>query len=257
MRSGVYSLPLVLGIALLALWYGLIHLFSIPAYLLPTPGAILEALWQERHFLFPAASRTALSALAGFATAVFGGYAMAMLLAFSPRMKQALFPWILMLQMIPVIVLIPIFVLWLGPGRPSVMAITFMISFFPIVANTTLGLVSTERNLVELFTVNRASRWQEIFWLRMPYALPHFLTGLKIAATLAPIGAITGEFLAGTTPDSLGYLLNIYRADPGKTAEIFAVALLSCLLGFLFVGAIFALSWMLLHRWHDSMLTRD
>jgi NitT/TauT family transport system permease protein len=97
-----------------------------------------------------------------------------------------------------------------------------------------------------------ATKTQEIFRLRLPYALPYFLSGVKIAATLAPIGAISGEFLAGTTPDSLGYLLLIYRSDPGKMPEVFAIALVACLLGFVFVGAVRWLSWSLLHQWHES-----
>jgi NitT/TauT family transport system permease protein len=154
--------------------------------------------------------------------------------------------------MIPVVVLVPIFVIWFHAGLRSITAIAFMISFFPVVASTTLGLVSTDRGLLELFTVLEATKTQEIFRLRLPYALPYFLSGVKIAATLAPIGAISGEFLAGTTPDSLGYLLLIYRSDPGKMPEVFAIALVACLLGFVFVGAVRWLSWVLLHQWHES-----
>ncbi|MGA2052005.1 MAG: ABC transporter permease, partial [Opitutales bacterium] len=93
---------------------------------------------------------------------------------------------------------------------------------------------------------------QEILLLRLPFALPYFLTGVKIAATLAPIGAIAGEFLAGTQPNTLGYLLIIYRSNPGKMPEVFAVALVTCVLGFLFVAAVQLLTWLLLRRWHDS-----
>jgi NitT/TauT family transport system permease protein len=112
--------------------------------------------------------------------------------------------------------------------------------------------VSTDRGLLELFTMLQASKAQEIFLLRLPSALPYFLSGVKIAATLAPIGAISGEFLAGTSPNTLGYLLIIYRADPGKMPEVFAVALVSYLLGLLFVGAVQWLSGRLLRDWHES-----
>ena len=103
-----------------------------------------------------------------------------------------------MLQMTPVIILAPIFVLWLGQGLPRIVAITFMICFFPVVANTTMGFISADRNHRELFAVCGATRWQELRHLRIPAAMPYFLTGVKIAGTLAPIGAITGDFLAGT-----------------------------------------------------------
>ncbi len=251
-KSPLWLPPLLAGAGLLALWYGAIAAFRIPTYLLPAPHEILQALWRERASLLPAALRTGGSALAGFLAAVVGGAVVAVTLASSRQVKAALLPWVLVVQMVPVVVLVPIFVIWWGAGLPSIVAIAFVISFFPVVASTTLGLVSTDRGLLDLFTVLQASKAQEIFLLRLPYALPYFLSGVKIAATLAPIGAISGEFLAGTTPDSLGYLLLIYRSDPGKMPEVFAIALVTCALGFLFVGAVRLLSGRLLRHWHES-----
>ena len=244
--------PLVAGTGLLALWYAVVAIFKIPTYLLPMPDEVIAALWRERAALFPAALHTGGSALVGFLVAVLGGALVAITLASSRWLKAALYPWVLVVQMIPVVVLVPIFVIWFHAGLRSITAIAFMISFFPVVASTTMGLISTDRGLLELFTVLEATKTQEIFRLRLPYALPYFLSGVKIAATLAPIGAISGEFLAGTTPDSLGYLLLIYRSDPGKMPEVFAIALVACLLGFVFVGAVRWLSWVLLHQWHES-----
>jgi NitT/TauT family transport system permease protein len=154
--------------------------------------------------------------------------------------------------MVPVVVMIPIFVIWWGAGLPSITAIAFIIAFFPVVASTTLGLVSTDRAQLDLFTVLQANKVQEIFLLRLPSALPHFLSGVKIAATLAPIGAITGEFLAGTNPNTLGYLLIVYSRNPGKMPEVFAVAFVSYLLGLLFVVTVQWLSGRLLRHWHES-----
>jgi len=244
--------PLIAGAALLAIWYAVIWFFQIPTYLLPKPHEVITALWRERTALIPAALHTGGSALVGFATAVASGALIALMLASSKWLKAALYPWVLVVQMVPVVVMVPIFVIWFHAGLRSITAIAFMISFFPVVASTTMGLVSTDRGLLELFTVLEATKSQEIFKLRLPYALPYFLSGVKIAATLAPIGAISGEFLAGTTPNSLGYLLLIYRSDPGKMPEVFAIALVACLLGFVFVGAVRWLSWVLLHQWHES-----
>jgi NitT/TauT family transport system permease protein len=251
-KSSVWLPPLLAGAAILALWYAVIAAFSIPTYLLPAPHEILHALWRERGALLPAALRTGGSALAGFFAAVGGGAVVAVALASSRLVKAALLPWVLVVQMVPVVVLVPIFVIWWGAGLPSILAIAFVISFFPVVASTTLGLVSTDRGFLDLFSVLQASKAQEIFLLRLPSALPYFLSGVKIAATLAPIGAISGEFLAGTTPNSLGYLLLIYRSDPGKMPEVFAIAMVTCALGFLFVGAVQLLSWRLLRHWHES-----
>ena len=243
--------PLLAGIVLLAFWQGAIVIFAIPPYRLAAPLDVLHALWREHAFLLPAALHTGGSALVGFGAAVAGGALVALILASSRWVKAALYPWVLALQMVPVIVLIPIFVIWFGAGPLSITATAFIISFFPVVASTTLGLASTDRGLLELFAVNHATRAQEIFLLRLPAALPHFLTGVKIAATLAPIGAIAGEFLAGTEPNTLGYLIIMYRSM-GKIPEVFAVALVTCLLGFLFVSAVQLLTWLLLRRWHES-----
>ncbi len=249
--------PILTGAALVALWYAAIAAFKIPAYLLPAPHEVLQAAWRERAALGGAVLHTGETALLGFAAAVVGGAAVALVLASSRWVKAALYPWVLVLQMVPVVVMIPIFVIWWGANRPSVTAIAFIISFFPVVASTTLGLISTERGMVDLFTMMQASKAQEIFLLRLPNALPYFLSGVKIAATLAPIGAISGEFLAGTSPSTLGYLLIIYRADPGKMAEVFAVALVSYLLGLLFVGSVQWLSGRLLRDWHESAQTEE
>jgi NitT/TauT family transport system permease protein len=249
--------PLLAGVVILALWYAAIATWKIPKYLLPAPHEILQALGREHAALFPAALHTGGSALLGFIAAVAGGAVIALALASSRWIKAALYPWILVLQMVPVVVMVPIFVMWWGAGRPSITAIAFIISFFPVVASTTLGLVSTDRGLLELFTVLQARKAQEIFLLRLPYALPYFLTGVKIAATLAPVGAIFGEFSAGTSPDSLGYLLLVYSRDPSKMPEVFAVACVAYSLGILFVGAVQLLSWLALRHWHESARTEE
>jgi len=251
-------LPVLTGAILIEVWYALIVFGKQPAVILPAPHRILMAVFEERDLLFPAACRTGLSAVLGFIAAVGGGVVLAVILASSRILKMSIYPWVLVMQMIPVIVLIPIFVIWLGEGIPSIIAITFMISFFPVTANTTLGLVSTDKELLQLFRMWNATRMQEILHLRVPYALPNFLTGMKIAGTLAPIGAITGDALAGavSTYAGLGFLVQTYRAQLNIEA-IFAVALVGCVMGFLFVGTVNLLSWYLLHSWHESYLPAE
>jgi NitT/TauT family transport system permease protein len=136
----------------------------------------------------------------------------------------------------------------------SVVIITFLICFFPMVVNTTQGLVSTDANLVDFFRMCNATRRQEILWLRVPAALPYFFTGLRIAATLAPIGAIVGDLYAGNAAGGqggLGFLTIVYSSQ-FQMAALFSTALVSCALGFVFVGVVISLSWWSLHRWHDS-----
>jgi NitT/TauT family transport system permease protein len=165
----------------------------------------------------------------------------------------------MILQMTPIIVMAPILILWVGPGLKSVTIITFLICFFPMVVNTTQGLISTDRNLVDYFRMCRATKLQEVFLLRVPAALPYFFTGLRIAGTLATIGAIVGDVFAGNSAGGqggLGFLTIIYSAQ-FQIGALFATAAVSCLLGFIFVAAVIALSWLALHKWHESYRQSD
>jgi NitT/TauT family transport system permease protein len=242
------------GAVFVAVWYAVRHFSGLQSWILPTPGEILEAAWNERGRLLPAVGKTSVGALAGFLLAAVSSFAIALLLGGARALRAGLYPWLLVLQMTPVIVLTPIIVLWAGPGTPGIITITWLISFFPVVVNTTQGLISADLNHVALFRMANATRWQELIHLRVPGAMPYYLTGLRIAATLAPIGAIFGEYMVGNTSGGsggLGYLVYSYNSQI-KIPALFATALTSCLLGFLFVAAISLLNWAVLHKWHDS-----
>jgi NitT/TauT family transport system permease protein len=173
--------------------------------------------------------------------------------------RLSFYPNLMILQMTPIIVFAPILVLWVGAGLKSVVIITFLICFFPLVVNTTQGLISVDRNQVELFRLYRASRLQELWLLRIPSALPYFFTGLRIAATLAPIGALVGDYTAGSSAGDgggLGFQTLIYSSQ-AKYPALFATAAVTCALGFIFVAAVLALSWAALHSWHDSYERAD
>ena len=251
--------PAVAGAGLIALWYAVKRITGIPSYVLPLPDEILTAAWQEKAVLWSAIMVTARGAVLGFLAAVGVGFLLAMILGFSPRIKASFYPYILVMQMMPITILAPVFVLWLGQGLPSIVAITFMIGFFPVVANTTMGFVSVDRNLQELFLMCKATRAQEVRYLRIPGAMPYFLTGMKIAGTLAPIGAIVGDFLAGSAHNGvggIGYMTIVYFGQL-KTPALFATGMVACLMGFIFVGGVNWLHWRLLHTWHESMVTKE
>ena len=251
--------PVIAGVALIGLWYAIKHIFRIPTFVLPSPDEILRAGWEEKTVLWSAALVTVRGALLGFVAAVVVGFLLAMALGFSPRIKKSFYPYILILQMMPVTILAPVFVLWLGQGLPSIVAITFMIGFFPVVANTTMGFISVDRNLQELLLMCKATRAQEIRYLRIPGAMPYFLTGMKIAGTLAPIGAIVGDFLAGSAQNGIGGIgyMTIAYFSQLKTPALFATGLVACVMGFLFVGGVNWLHWRLLHSWHESMVKKE
>lgn len=254
-----WTLPLVSGLLFFALWYAVRAATGLQSWILPTPLEILEAAWNEKERLLKGVASTALGALAGFALAATLGFAIALLLGLSRALHAALYPWLLVLQMTPVIVLTPIIVLWAGPGMPGIITITWLISFFPIMANMTQGLISADVNHVALFRMCNASRWQELMLLRVPASMPYYLAGLRIAATLAPIGAIFGEYMVGNSSGGsggLGFLVYSYNTQI-KIPALFATALTSCLLGFVFVAAVSLLNWAVLHRWHDSFERND
>jgi NitT/TauT family transport system permease protein len=255
----LWVLPVVSGLAFFLIWYGVKALFQASDWLLPTPAQIFAAAWSERERLWPAAVSTAAGALSGFVLAATLGSGFGLLLALSRRLKASLYPWLLVLQMTPVIVLTPIIQLWIGAGMPGIVTITLIVSIFPIVVNVTQGLLSADLNHVALFRMYNASRWQELFLLRVPTALPYFLTGLRIAAALAPVGAIFGEYMVGNASGGsggLGFLVYSYNTQI-KIPALFATALTSCLLGFVFVAAVSLLNWAVLHKWHDSFEEED
>jgi len=259
-RSGLlralrHLLPVATGAGMILAWYG-IHLTmsSEQRFLLPAPHEVARAFVDEGPALWGAALNTGGGALLGFASAVALSFLLALVLSLSPLVRASFYPYLMILQMTPIIVMAPILILWVGPGLKSVTIITFLICFFPMVVNTTQGLISTDRNLVDLFRMCRAAKWQEIFLLRVPAALPYFFTGLRIAGTLAPIGAIVGDFYAGNSAGGqggLGFLAIIYSSR-FQMGALFATAAVSCLLGFVFVAGVIALSWLALHKWHDS-----
>ncbi len=253
-------LPALTGAVFLAAWYA-IHAFlsEDTRFLLPTPGATLEAFRDHAPALLTASLNTTKGALLGFALAILVSLLSATILSLSPLLRVSLYPYLMILQMTPVIVIAPILVLWVGAGLPSVVAITFLICFFPLVVNTTQGLISTDRNLVELFRSYRTTRLQQLLHLRLPAALPYFFTGLRIAATLAPIGALVGDYTAGSSAGDgggLGFQTLIYSSRAQYPA-LFATAIATCLLGFLFVAIVLALAHLTLHHWHDSFEPTD
>jgi len=261
MRAKLRSIgyPAATGALVIALWYGLWHSLSADTrFLLPLPHEILAALRDNFALLSRSILNTAQAALFGFALAVFASVGCALTLSLSRLIRLSLYPYLMILQMTPIIIMVPILILWVGPGLPSVVMVTFLMCFFPLVVNATQGLISADRGLVELFKLYGATKTQTLWRLRLPGALPYFFTGLRIAAVLAPIGALVGDYTAGSSirgAGGLGFQAVLFSSQ-GKYAALFATAGLTCLLGFLFVCAVLGLSWLCLHKWHDSYHTQ-
>ncbi len=253
-------LPAVMGGLMIVAWYG-VHFWlgEDMRFLLPTPGQVLAACRDNAAVLGQATINTGIGAVLGFGFATLLSFLLAVGLSFSPLIRASLYPYLMILQMTPVIVIAPMLVVWVGPGIKSVTIITVLICFFPLVVNTTQGLISTDRNQVELFRMWRTSRWQQLIHLRIPAALPYFFTGLRIAAVLAPIGALVGDYTAGSSAGNGGGLgfRTIDYSSQAQYPELFATAAVTCVLGFIFTGGVVLLSWLALHRWHDAYERSD
>jgi NitT/TauT family transport system permease protein len=245
-------LPLAAFAGALGLWEAFVRLSDIPVYVLPAPSLIAETLVKDREILFSALLVTLTTALEALLAATVGGAALALVVSRSRRLERALMPFAIVLQVTPIIAIAPLLLVYLEPAR-AVLVCAFLVAFFPILANTSLGLASVDRSLVELFDLYRASPWQKLIHLRAPAALPQFFAGLRIAGGLALIGAVAAELAAGAAGQGAGLAFRIseagYRLD---IPRMFAALALISLAGVVIYGALTALSRLCLGRWHES-----
>ena len=257
-RLAEIAAPLVAGALFLAAWQAVVQWQGIPPYILPSPVAIAAALWHDGPSLLGSLLVTLRITLAALIAAVVLGGALAILFAQSRLLEISLFPYAVILQVTPVVAIAPLIIIWVDDTFLALLVCAWIVAFFPIVANTTLGLNSADRNLVELFRLYGASRWQTLRHLRLPAALPYFLAGVRISGGLALIGAVVAEFVAGTGGAETGLAYRILEAGYRlQIPRLFAALLLLSASGI----AIFALlSWLtrrLIGHWHESVLARD
>lgn len=229
LSSGIYLIAVVLGVWLLARHNG------VPAFLLPAPQAVLEALWQKRQLLAHHAMFTLAEIVLALLLGVGGGVVLAVLMASSPLLRRVLFPLVTASQTIPVFALAPLLVLWLGFGIASKVVVAALILFFPLCLSLFDGLCRTPAGWLELAQTLYPSRWR-IFWcVRWPAALPQFFAGLQMAVVLAPIGVVIGEWVGAS--EGLGYLMMQSNARL-ETATSFAALLLLMSLALLLSAAV-------------------
>ena len=242
--------PLLFFVLFVLLWHLGVRLFDVKPFLLPGPLRVADAIADHLPALLRASLLTGAGALAGFLLSFVAGFLIALLFSQSRIIARSLYPYAIFLQTVPIVAIAPLIILWIGHGFQGVVAVSFIISLFPIIANTTTGLTSVDPNLLDLFAMNNASRWQIVRKLRIPNAVPNMLTGAKISSGLSAIGAIVGEFMAGygTEHFGLGYLI-ILTSGQSKTDYLFACILFCTLLGLAIFTSISVLSSFLLARW--------
>ncbi len=220
----------------------------VRAYLLPAPSSVFLAIWDNRGELAHAMLKTSASAFLGFVLSTLAGVATAVLLSSSRWVQRAFYPYAVFFQTVPIIAIAPLLVIWFGYGMQTVIASAFVVSIFPVIANTLTGILSTDPALRDLFQLYGASPAVTLFKLRFPAALPQVLTGLRVASGLAVIGAIVGEFIGG---GGLGSVVDVARTQQ-RIDKVFAAVLLASVLGLALFGLINLISMLTLRRWHAS-----
>jgi NitT/TauT family transport system permease protein len=244
------ALPPALTFAVvIALWEGAVRAFAVPKFLVPPPSDILLAAWTERASLGGALLTTAQGAGLGFLLSASLGTSVGLAFSLSRWLERGLYPYALFLQTVPIVAVAPLLVLWFGPGLRAVAVSAFIVSVFPIIANTLAGLRSVDPRLADLFRLYGASLGDTVLKLRLPTAIPSMMTGLKVASGLSVIGAIVGEFVAGFSEGNAGLgitVLSAYRQL--RTDLLFAAVLLASLLGLLLFALVSSLSSLLLRR---------
>jgi NitT/TauT family transport system permease protein len=245
-------LPLLVLAAALGLWEAIVRIESIPPYILPAPSLIATTLVADWPLLSSSLLVTLSITFEALAAALIGGVALAVLFAQSAWVERAFMPFAIILQVTPIIAIAPLLLVYLSAST-AVLVCAFLVAFFPILANMSLGLASTDRNLVDLFALQGASRWQTLVYLRLPSALPHFFNGLRIGGGLALIGAIVAELAAGAAGQGTGLAYRITEAGYRlNVPRMFAALFLISVTGIALYALFSLLSWLALSRWHDS-----
>jgi NitT/TauT family transport system permease protein len=242
---------------LLLLWQGLALWLHLPPYMLPTPLAVGAAVVTRFPSLVASLAITAEEAAGGLAASIVAGLLIALIFAQFRWIRRMFYPYTILLQTVPILAVAPLILMWVGPGTLSVTLVAFIICLAPIIANATQGLISVEPNLVHLFLMHNASRLQILTRLRLPHAVPSLFVGIRIAAGISVIGAITGELFAGSSrvgEGGLGYSI-LYASSQLQTDYLFALVLAATVLGFAFFFAVMFLEWYFLHNWHESART--
>ena len=250
--------PIAIGIVSLALWEFAVRWNAIPAYILPGPLLIGQTLVSDWGTLSGSLWITLKITFLALAAAVTVGVTLAVLFTQSKWLEMSLLPYAVILQVTPIVAIAPLIIIWAGDINLALLICAWIVAFFPILSNTILGLNSADHNLVNLFQLYGASRWQTMRYLKLPAALPYFLAGLKISGGLALIGAVVAEFVAGTGGSASGLAYRILEAGYQlKIPRVFAALLMISLSGIAIFLCTSWISHMLLRRWHESALKRE
>ena len=257
-RLGRIAAPLAVGAAFLAVWQAIVAFEDVPTYILPGPLLIAQTLWTDGPSLLGSLMVTLRVTLAALAAAALLGGAMAVLFSLSRLLELSFFPYAVILQVTPIVAIAPLIIIWVREPFLAIRVCAWIVAFFPVVANTTVGLNSADRNLLALFRLYGASQGQVLRYLKLPTALPFFLAGLRISGGLALIGAVVAEFVAGTGGAETGLAFRILEAGYRLAIpRLFAALFLLSMTGIVIYLLLDGLSRLLLHHWHESAIEEE
>jgi NitT/TauT family transport system permease protein len=248
------ALPIIVLALGLAIWELAVRIGDVPAYILPSPGLILKTLVADWPLLSQSLLVTLTTTVEGFLLAAVGGVGLAVIFSQSRLVEFSFYPYAVILQVTPIVAIAPLLLIYL-PQHAAVLVCAWIVAFFPVLANSTLGLNSVDRNLADFFSLYGASRWQVLWRLKLPSALPYILGGLRIAGGLSLIGAVVAEIAAGSAGAGSGLAYRIvesgYRLN---IPRMFAALLLLSLAGIVIFYLLSLINYLALRRWHESAL---
>lgn len=254
-----YLLPALVAIGGIGFWEWAVAAFEVSKFVLPAPSSIAAAFLLDAETLSASTWVTLRITVLAFVLALLLGVSLAILFSQSRLLERALFPYAVTLQVTPVVAIAPLILIWVGldNAERAVLILATIVAFFPILSNTTLGLRSADPQLHELFDLYGASRWQRLWRLHLPAALPYILAGMKVSGGLALIGAVVAEFAAGSgTSTGLAWRI----AEAGNRLEVekaFAALLIMAAIGIAIFWSLSLLEWFLLRKWHESAVSRE
>ena len=257
-RVARIAIPITMLVLLIVVWQVYVTVAHVPHYILPSPVRIGEAFVTDWPILGRALLITLKTTFLALAIALVSGVALAVLMAQSRWIELALFPYAVILQVTPIVAIAPLILIYTSTTGEALLICAWLVAFFPVLSNTAQGLHSTDHNLLNLFELYGANRWQTLIRLKLPNALPYFLAGLRIAGGLALIAAVVAEFAAGTAGENSGLAFRLIEAQHRlNIPRLFAALVLLSLTGVLIFAATSLLSYLLLRNWHESAVKRE
>jgi NitT/TauT family transport system permease protein len=250
--------PIVIGLVSLSLWEIAVRAYGVPAYILPGPLLILQTLIKDWHTLSTSLWVTLQITFFALLIAASLGVSISVLFSQSKWIELSFFPYAVILQVTPIVAIAPLIIIWVDDIRVALLICAWIVAFFPILSNTTLGLNSADHNLLNLFQLYGASRGQVLRHLRIPAAMPYFLAGLRISGGLSLIGAVVAEFVAGTGGRASGLAYRILESGYQlQIPRMFAALLLISLTGITIFLCLSLVSHLALRKWHESAIRRE